>query len=162
MPEVYSLSRSAGVGTNSALGNRAANGRVERRSGWSFSIADAQRLRVSGCGRSDLQTEEDQLNNHIPKGRNLARDIEFVEKTQETTYSALARLDAAPALARPDAELLSDLHTLLQDYPPLLTAAKNGIAAYERTSTLQAARDGRLAKQVGTLFAKLGVSACSR
>lgn len=106
------------------------------------------------------KTEEDQLNYHIPKGLSLAHGLEFVEKTQESTYSSLARLKAPPALAELDAEMLKDLRTLLQGYPPLVTAAKHGMAAYERALAPQSARDNRLGKDVGALMTKMRIAPC--
>jgi hypothetical protein len=108
------------------------------------------------------RAESHQLNDHTPHDQNLAHEIGFVEKTQATTDSAIARLEVPSGLARLDAELLTDLRSLLQGYPALVTAAKNGMAAYERAFAGQAARDKRLGDGVGELWTELGVPVCDQ
>jgi hypothetical protein len=125
---------------------------------WAVHLPSASTYRAAAEGI--CKQEEEKLNKHVPSGENLAPKIEFVAKTNLATYNALARLKAPANLASLNAEVLTDLDSLLRAYPPLIVAAKKGLSAYVRAYAMQASRDNRLGADVERLWKKLDVPIC--
>jgi hypothetical protein len=106
------------------------------------------------------KTANRELNHHSPA--NFAGEVEFAFETARSAYAALARLKPPPRLAPLHAKMLVNTRALLADFPPLVKAAKKGMAAYERASAKEAAHHTKLGNEVAVLWTKLGVPACNQ